>query len=65
MADEKMGGVEPELREAGRAKGARSVTTDREIGEWVIQTCLLFGASLHTAYMVAGIFLKGLSDEKI
>jgi hypothetical protein len=33
--------------------------SDREICEWVVATCLAFGASLSTAYIVAGLFLSG------
>jgi hypothetical protein len=34
--------------------------TDRELCEWVVDTCLKFGASLYTAYIVAGLFIQGI-----
>ena len=35
--------------------------SDREIAEWVVQTCLVYGATEATAYQAAGLFLKGLN----
>jgi hypothetical protein len=35
------------------------------IAEWMVQTCLLFGASPETAYLVAGHFIAGLRQEWI
>lgn len=36
---------------------------DKELAEWVVQTCLMFGTTVATAYKVAGLFLEALSDE--
>jgi hypothetical protein len=33
------------------------------IAEWVVTTCLWFGASVYTAYIVAGLFVQGLEQE--
>lgn len=33
------------------------------VGQWVIETCLLFGTQRKTAYLVAGAFLEGLERE--
>lgn len=38
--------------------------SDDEIAEWVVRTCLLFGASVATAYSVASVFVAGLVDER-
>ena len=37
--------------------------SDRDICEWVVNTCLSFGTSLATAYKVAGLFIEGLRAE--
>jgi len=44
-----------------------SITLTREqdaelvrIGQWAIETCLLFGAQRKTAYLVAGYFIEGV-----
>lgn len=34
-----------------------------EVGEWVVRTCELFGATRATAYLVAGTFMRGLDRE--
>lgn len=34
----------------------------KELGDWVITTCLMFGASLATAYAVAGHFIAGVVE---
>lgn len=34
--------------------------TDREIAEWIVATCRVYGASEATAYQVAGLFLAAL-----
>jgi hypothetical protein len=34
--------------------------TDREICDWVVETCIKFGAGLPTAYMVASLFIRGI-----
>lgn len=36
-----------------------------EIGEWVKDTCLLFGASPDVAFQVTAIFLRGLKNDKL
>jgi hypothetical protein len=33
------------------------------IGQWVIETCLLFGTRRKTAYLVAGAFVKGVERD--
>lgn len=38
--------------------------TDQELGEWIVQTCLIFGAEVTTAYQVAAVFLRGLQHER-
>lgn len=38
--------------------------SEREIAEWVVETCLTFGATTYTAYKVAGLFVEGLSDDR-
>lgn len=35
-----------------------------ELAQWLVETCLMFGASVHTAYLVAGVFLQGLERKK-
>lgn len=34
--------------------------TDRQIAEWIVETVLLFGGSVSTAYRVAGLFVEGV-----
>lgn len=34
-----------------------------DIARWLINTCLLYGAALSTALIVAGYFTKGLERE--
>lgn len=36
---------------------------ERQIAEWVKETCLLFGSSVQTAYTVASIFVEGLQQH--
>ena len=38
--------------------------TDIEIAEWVKNTCLAFGSSVSTAYLVAGTYVGGLEAER-
>ena len=38
--------------------------SDDEIAQWVVTTCRFFGASVATAYAVAGMFLEGLNSER-
>lgn len=33
----------------------------RRVAEWVVETCLINGSEVHTAYAVAAEFVKGLS----
>lgn len=35
----------------------------QEVAEWCVSTCLAGGSSVHTAYLVAGEFTKGLATE--
>ncbi len=35
--------------------------SDKEIADWVVATCLTFGASVATAYQVAGMFVLSVS----
>jgi hypothetical protein len=37
--------------------------SDVELAEWVVATCLLFGASVGTAYQVAGLFVEGVRQS--
>lgn len=34
-----------------------------ELGDWVVETCLLFGASATTAYKVAALMVEGIDRE--
>lgn len=34
--------------------------TDREWAEWIVQTCLMFGTTVATAYQVAGLFIDAI-----
>lgn len=34
------------------------------LAEWVVTTCLMFGASVGTAYKVAGLFIEGLENDR-
>lgn len=36
---------------------------ERQIAEWVKETCLLFGSSVQTAHTVASIFVEGLQRD--
>lgn len=38
--------------------------SEKEMAEWVVKTCLLFGASIKTAYKVAGLFVEGIVIER-
>jgi hypothetical protein len=33
----------------------------RAIADWVVETCLRFGATVPTSYQVAGLFVQGLA----
>lgn len=35
-----------------------------EIADWVVETCLAFGTSVHTAFLVAGWFVQALDEER-
>jgi hypothetical protein len=37
--------------------------TSRELADWVVNTCLMFGTSVGTAYWVAGTYVGSLEDE--
>lgn len=37
--------------------------TLEEIGDWVYQTCLIFGTHPATAHKVAGFFVEGLQKQ--
>ena len=34
-----------------------------EVAKWIADTCLLFGSTSGTAFIVAGEFVKGLKNE--
>jgi hypothetical protein len=34
--------------------------TNKELADWVVATCLIFGASVATAYQVAGLFVEAV-----
>ena len=34
-----------------------------EVADWIVETCLVFGTSVHTAYHVAGLFIEALEQE--
>lgn len=36
--------------------------TDRDLADWVVTTCLLYGSSVATAYRVAGLFVGGVNQ---
>lgn len=36
---------------------------DTAIAQWVVETCLTFGTSVDTAYIVAGLFIKGINQR--
>jgi hypothetical protein len=38
--------------------------TDEALAEWVKNTCLMFGATLATAYQVAGLFVAALHQPE-
>lgn len=40
-------------------KTLESMTLE-ELGDWLVQTCLIFGAQTSTAYKVAGTFIAGV-----
>lgn len=35
----------------------------KSIAEWLVNTCLLFGSTVGTAYKVAGLFIEGIEIE--
>lgn len=35
----------------------------RDVGAWVVQTCLLFGTSATTAYKIAALMVEGIEQE--
>jgi hypothetical protein len=38
--------------------------TQKEIAEWVVNTCLLFGSSVPTAHVVAATFVEGIQNSR-
>jgi len=38
--------------------------SDQALAEWVVTTALLFGASVATAYQVAGLFVQAARQSK-
>lgn len=38
--------------------------SDEEIGKWVVDTCLLYGAGITTALRVALIFVESLQEDR-
>ncbi len=38
--------------------------SDKELAEWVVATCLMFGASVATAYQIAGLFVQGSREKR-
>lgn len=54
-----------DLRQAARAATvqARFGRDLQAIAEWCVSTCIAGGSSVHTAYLVAGEFTKGLAQE--
>ena len=41
---------------------AAPMLTDREIGDWLVDTVIVFGGQPSTAYKVAGLFLEGINQ---
>jgi hypothetical protein len=46
------------------AEHARAALEDEQLAEWVVTTCLMFGATVATAYQVAGLFMQALDAEE-
>jgi hypothetical protein len=38
--------------------------TQKEIAEWIVNTCLLFGSSVPTAHIVAATFIEGIQNSR-
>jgi hypothetical protein len=38
--------------------------TQKEVAEWVVNTCLLFGSSVPTAHIVAATFVEGIQNSR-
>ena len=36
--------------------------TDKQWADWIVSLCLAFGASVSTAYKVAGLFIEGINQ---
>lgn len=34
-----------------------------ELADWIVDTCLTFGASVNTAFMVASLFIEALEGD--
>lgn len=37
------------------------LVTDKQLAEWLVDTCLLFGMSVGGAYKVAGLFVEAVN----
>lgn len=44
-------------------KPIESMTLE-ELGDWLVQTCLMFGASTSTAYKVSGTLIAGVEQMR-
>ena len=38
--------------------------TLEEVAQWVVDTCLMFGSEVSTAYKVSGAFIAALEKQK-
>ncbi len=50
---------------AGQTPGGELGMTDEQlnaIGQWVFETCILFGTTLVTAYLVSALFVQGVDN---
>lgn len=48
-----------------RFRPINELSTSKDIAEWVVRTCEMFGTTIATAYRVAGLFVQGLNrDDK-
>lgn len=37
--------------------------SDKELADWIVATCLLYGTTVATAYQVAGLFVLGVNKK--
>lgn len=49
----------------GISLSAVELPSRKDLADWVIATCLLFGAEVETALKVALVFLQGLQNEGV